>query len=445
MSRRLALPLLLALAGAVAPGQAPATLPARQVVIRAFKPWEDRWTGPHWAFHAPMVVVEGDLVVTSTSDTEDACPGPLAGAAWRLFWRKDGLWRAQAPEALQCQREPCPIARIAPHRMVLFSCPEAAGGGTLPELRIYRLDPVHGPRFERALPVPLPAGARFGPHTYRGLATDPSNESFLITCLDDSVPSKTWWFYGTLKEGFIRQGILPFPDRGCYPVIALHGNRAAVLAIQDIEEPNSEWKSRKLKATGKSWDFVFRRLYLTTNPDITRSPFESARVLDDVSKFGGALLPLDLVQTGNGSLHILYSRQFTTTLMRKLVFPSASDKVSLEYRQYSSSGSLDLQFTASSPDPSEEFNWGRLVTMPQDSVAMIATSIGASSGQRSAKNWVLPITPTLGQMHPLQTNPGLERFFIPNNRSGNAPSASIEMIGSGLYPTILYGLSSSRP
>ena len=130
-----------------------------------------------------------------------------------------------------------------------------------------------GPIFERSLSIPVLEGARMTPYSYRGLATDPGSGAFLLSMLDNSAKERVLWFYGTLAKGFLRSGVLPFPDRGCYPYLTLHSGRAAVLAVQDIIEPNEDWKKLKFSATGINWDYVFRRLYLTTCGDIRKDDF----------------------------------------------------------------------------------------------------------------------------------------------------------------------------
>jgi hypothetical protein len=417
------------------------SLQAKQTLIREFKEWGNRWTGPHWNFHAPMVVVEGDLVVASTSDTDEACTGALDGATWRLFWRKNGIWRSSAPEVRQCQREPCPIARVGPGRFVLFSNPTGEQGRGLPELRVYRLDPQHGPQFEQRLPLPIPLTAKVTSYTYRGLATDPNTGAFLVALLDQSNASEPMlWFYGTLQHGFERSGMVKFPDRACYPYLVLTSGRAAMIAVQDVVESNEEWRKRKLKATGNEWDYVFRRLYLTTSLDLVREGFRPPRVIEDVSRTGGYLQVMDVVFDDHGLLQVLYMRQQTTSLLRKLMFPAVPDKCFVEFRSLDMDGNVTWQTTL--PDPSEEdvLSWGRLFTSPGGETTLFASSKSLVGGSQ-VRNWLLTLQPNLGTYRPLALSPSIDLFHVANARGGNVPSMVIEADGPPGFQGLLYGVS----
>jgi hypothetical protein len=106
----------------------------------------------------------------------------------------------------------------------------------------------------------------------------------------------------------------------------LKGNTAHVLAIGDIVEPNETWRAYKADQTGRSWDYVFRRLFY-----VSRSGFESATAfaepveIANLDATAGHIRNQDLAIGPDGEAYVLYTaRETQSELMRDQFFPDAS-------------------------------------------------------------------------------------------------------------------------
>ncbi|MBI2441054.1 MAG: hypothetical protein HYV35_06750 [Lentisphaerae bacterium] len=297
--------------------------------------------GAMWCFGSRTIVRRGAAVYAVVPET-GAGIKPLCNTRWVLYSRRDGdCWkRAQAaPEFLE--REPCPLALLPGGRLILSTNPKTAVRGernaqweaadTDPSLLWFETRaPQRPPRIER--PVWREPFAFFE-HSYRGLAVEPKSGALLMTQqVADGDGYSQAWTYRNAAGRWTRQGVLRFPVRGCYPMIALRGKMAAVVAVSDIVEPNPLWRRIKREATGQEWDFDFRQLFFTWTPDITSQPFSPPLTFASRDETCGLLHHLDVWLDAGGDAHVLYGdRNCWQRCIRNRCFPGLPIVQSLEY------------------------------------------------------------------------------------------------------------------
>ena len=103
------------------------------------------------------------------------------------------------------------------------------------------------------------------------------------------------------------------------------------MAIGDIVEPNETWRDFKKQKTGRDWDYVFRRLFYTSTPDITRTDFAPPVEIDTVEATGGHISNLDLRVDPDGTAHLLYLKTNLSPVLRDAFFPGRPIVTTLEH------------------------------------------------------------------------------------------------------------------
>ena len=103
------------------------------------------------------------------------------------------------------------------------------------------------------------------------------------------------------------------------------------MAIGDIVEPNEAWRAFKKQKTGRAWDYVFRRLFYTGTPDITRTDFSPPVEIDTAEATAGHISNLDLRVDPDGTAHLLYLKTDLTPTLRDAFFPGRPIVTTLEH------------------------------------------------------------------------------------------------------------------
>ncbi len=394
--------------------------------------------GPFWCYGAPLVVRDADRVFVSAMETLPDVP-PLCNTRWRLFERNATGWHLAQAETPDREREPCPLATTGPGRLVLSVNPSRTAPGSKYQAcqpHLLQFESRHADRPPQAI-EPLWVGTpHFTDHSYRGFAADGTTGD-LIALNIDAVTSEQQWFYRSNDGSTTRSGAIRFSIRACYPQVALRGKAAHVLAIGDIVEPNEEWRTYKHQKTGADWDYVFRRLFYTWTPDITRSEFDPPVEMDTVEATAGHITNLDVWLAADGTAHLLYLKANMTPLLRDRNWPGQKIVTTLEHVVVNH-GRVQNRVTllrgeegvVTLPTPRyarfQALEDGRLL-------AICAVEESSQNGSRRLVNVIVPALsePASFSVDKITLKEPLSIFFNATERGGNRPSHVVDLFGAG--------------
>jgi hypothetical protein len=295
----------------------------------------DNGAGPLWSYGAPLLVRHGEAVLASGLET---IPGvkPLHNCRWTLHRRESGGWRRVAADEKDRQREPCPIAVFSDGRLLLSSnptlaAPDAYNGPADP--CVLSFDSANPGRTPAILRPAWSGAPRLTEHTYRGLAADARNRELLVLHNDGTGTPVAHWSFLDRAGAWRNQGVVRYPVRGCYPQIALRERAAHIVAVGDIVEPVAEWRKWKFEQSGgRQWDYVFRRLFYCSSPDVAARQFGDTVEIANVDATAGHITNLDLWLDRSGAAHVLYlKRSVASATLRDRFFPGTPVTVSLEH------------------------------------------------------------------------------------------------------------------
>lgn len=171
---------------------------------------------------------------------------------------------------------------------------------------------------------------QFTEHTYRGVAADSATGEVLLLNISDHA-GHAWSLLDRTGQT-THTGFLGYPERGCYPQVAMKDHAAYVIAVSDIVEPNTIWREFKREQTGKDWDYDFRMLYFTWTPDITTTPFSPMLTFASRDETAGQLRQEDLWVGADGDVHAVYvDRSVWHPFMRDRFFPDTPITTELKY------------------------------------------------------------------------------------------------------------------
>ena len=124
------------------------------------------------------------------------------------------------------------------------------------------------------------------------------------------------------------------PLRVCY-VVALVKDRAVhLLGVSDVVEPNEDWREFKRKLTSKPWDYVFRNLYYTWTPDVTREPFRPWLEVASRESTAGRITPGDLWLDSNGAVHVAWEDVALDERLQERFFPDIQQRNEIAYGSF---------------------------------------------------------------------------------------------------------------
>jgi hypothetical protein len=174
-------------------------------------------------------------------------------------------------------------------------------------------------------------GTYFTDHSYRGFAADGANGELLALNINAQT-SEQFVSYHDSEGRWHQKGKIKFPIRACYPQVALRDGAAHIMAIGDIVEPVQEWRKLKFQKLKRKWDYVFRRLFYTFTPDISKVSLAEPIEVDTVEATAGHIRNLDLYIDDRGAAHLLYlKRPHQYAFIRDKYSPGQAMTVHLEY------------------------------------------------------------------------------------------------------------------
>jgi len=398
--------------------------------------------GPFWCYGAPLIVRWKDDVFVSALETGEDVE-PLCNTRWRLFRKHgDGNWEMIHADEKFRQREPCPLIKFSDGRMFLSVNPSTQPPGT-------KYGPCDPHLLEFSAPEPGKSGVALHPdwdediyftdHSYRGVAADGVNGEVLLLNIHARSGEQYWSFLDASGQ-WSNHGCVEFPIRSCYPQVALKNQAGHMLAIGDIVEPVEEWRTYKFEQSDRSWDYVFRRLFYTYTPDITKSDFVESIEIDESEATSGHINNLDLWIDDDGAAHILYlKRTVQSAAMRDRFFPDTPLVTSLEYVVMSGGDVVkrDTLFKGGEGASSEVPGYARFHVSSDGRLFVIYYCSGSDAdGNQIRENRLLQIGHDKPVRIPLQEPFGM--FFTNTERGGSAPSDTIDLFGPGRDQALRY-------
>ncbi len=406
-------------------GQTPAVqVIAEEEVYTIVNP--DNGAGPMWAYGSTEIARSGDTVYVCQMETGASIP-PLSNTRWRLLQRADGGWRLVVEPDRFIQREPCPLAVI---RDTLFLSvndstqpPGTQYGNCEPHVLRFRCS---GGAVEQTKLTPAWAKQHtFTDHSYRGFAADPEAAKVVMLNIDAETSEQNACLMTTDGQT-IGTASVSFPIRACYPQVALRGNAVHVLAIGDIVEPVAGWKAYKFEQTQRSWDYVFRILYYTATPDITRQGFTAPLEIANVDATGGAISNQDLWISPDGAAYSLYTEcEVASALLRDRFFPGKSVIPSLRLAVVKD-GAVASRTVLYHGSEASQPGWARFHVAADGTVYAVLYVSGSGAG-----NKLLQVYPPVenAPLIPIPAQTPLPAFCLANIRAGNLPSNTIDLLG----------------
>lgn len=384
-------------------------------------------SGPMWAYGSTEIARAGENVYVCQMETGADVP-LLCNTRWRLLRRTDAGWLCIAEPDRYLQREPCPIAVLGD---TLFL---SVNDSTQPPGTKYGACDPHVLRFNfgdggavaqtRLSPVWTKPHV-FTDHSYRGFAADPDAGRILMLNIDAESSEQNACLMTAAGE-VLGGASVSFPIRACYPQVALRGAAAHVLAIGDIVEPVAEWKQYKFDQTQQTWDYVFRILYYTHAPDLSRGGFNAPIEIANADASGGAISNQDLWISPDGDAYILYTeREVASALLRDKFFPGKSIIGSLHLAVVKN-GAVAARRVLYAGSESGEPVGGRFHVAADGTVYAVIYVTGPDAGNKLIQVHPEPVEPVLT---PIPATHPLSSFCLAGVRAGNRPSDTIDMLG----------------
>ncbi|MBD3182203.1 hypothetical protein GF312_07920 [Candidatus Poribacteria bacterium] len=397
--------------------------------------------GPFWCYGSPLIFRWKDDVFVSAMETGEDVP-LLCNTRWRIF-RKHGNedWVLMAVNDDFNQREPCPLVGFRDGRIFLSVNPSTQPKGT----KYGNCDPhllefsAKSPRNSGLPSVPAWEGEYvFTDHSYRGIAADGEQGEILLLNIHAQTGEQLWSFRNSKGE-WTGNGRIKFPIRSCYPQVCLKDKAGHVMAIGDIVEPKEEWRKYKHEKTGRDWDYVFRRLFYTWNPDVTKRDFSEPVEIENLDETAGHISNLDMWIDKDGKAHILYlKRSVQSELMRERFFPEVPMQVSLEYAVLQEGKIINRDTLFKGGEGASELmpGYSRFHIDANGNLWIMYYCSGKDEdGIQVSENRLLKLFPeksekpvSIGFQHPFGS------FFTAIQRGGSVPSDVIDIFGPGSKP-----------
>lgn len=392
--------------------------------------------GPFWCYGAPLIVRVGDKVFISAMETGIGVP-PLCNTRWRIFGKLDNdEWQLLHVSDKFNEREPCPIVCFQDGKLFISVNPSTKPPGTKYgscKPKLIEFD-IQSPNKEGIISLPKwTKGVNFTDHSYRGIASDTARREILLLNIDAKTGHQHWSFRDSTGK-WVKNGVIRFPIRSCYPQVALKDRSAYVLAIGDIVEPNQEWREYKYEKTKSSWDYVFRRLFFTYTPNILRQDFVEPIEIDNVDDTAGHITNLDLWIDEDRSAHLLYLRQnIQSTLMRDKFFPNLPIERSLVYVVIKDGQIIDRKILLKE-DSHIIPGYARFHMMSDGTLLAVCYLSGEAN--RNALMQVRPYNG--GNLIDIPLKHVFTMFFTATERGGSPPSDIVDLYGPGEGHSLRY-------
>jgi hypothetical protein len=418
----------------------PAFAPAQTVEVRTE---EDVYTfvnpnngsGPLWDYGSTNIARIGENVYVSQQETGEGVP-LLSNTRWRLLKRGADGWKMVAEQDRFIQREPCPVAVLGKSLLMSINpSTQPAGtkyGNCVPQVVKFSFAAEH---VEQSVFTPVwDKEHHYTDHSYRGFASDPQAGRMLLLNIDAATSEQNACLMDA-DGATLGNASVSFPIRSCYPQVALRGNAAHVLAVGDIVEPVEEWKAYKFEQTKATWDYVFRILYYTCAPDVTKGGFGTPVEIANVDKTAGAISNHDLWVSPEGSAYVLYTeREVASPLLRDKFFPGKSLASTLHLAVVKD-GAVSSRRVLHPGTDAAQCGHARFHVTADGTVYSLMMVSGPDTG-----NKLMQVYPAVedAPLIPIPVKKPLSSYCLANVRAGNAPSNTIDLLANSSGDTMSY-------
>ncbi len=399
-----------------------------------------------WCYGSTCITRQGDDVYVSAIETGKDVPR-LCNTRWQLWHRRADGWKLAQHEGAYRQREPCPIGSFHDGSLFLSVDPSTQPPGVEYgpcQPLVLEFNPRNLVAPPRKNEPAWAEGTSFTDHSYRGFAADGAGGELLLLNINAKT-SAQFVSYRDARGKWHAKGKIAFPVRACYPQVALRDRSAHVLAIGDIVEPKQEWRKLKFEKLNREWDYVFRRLFYTYTPDITKTGFIAPIEVDTVEETAGHITNLDLYIDDDYAAHLLYlKRPHHYEFIRDRYFPGQKVSAHLEYMVVKEGKVVSRRTLAESPSdtPGLAPTYARLHVAPGGKLYCFgAGSMLDENGKPVSGNFIARIPADASR--PTFTRVAMQRpfgsFFTTTPRGGSKPSDRIELFGiADDHPNLRY-------
>lgn len=301
----------------------------------------DNGAGPLWCHGSTVVARRGDEVYAAALETlPDQVP--LNNCRWLLYRRTDTGWALLHRDESGRTREPSPVALLASGDLLVSANPTLAkpgqyGGPSEPTVFRFNTGDLSAPPTTE---LPVFAGEpAFSEHSYRTVTADGAagevlymqNVGYEVAHMSLLSRDGAWRPAGEIRWPYGGEYPDPQPLRLCYPNVTLRDRAAHFFGVGDIVEPVEAWKRAKHEITGRDWDYVFRRLFYASTPDVATEPFGEWLEIVNHDSTAGATRNCDIQVDPAGAAHLLWTESNTDARLRDRFFPGVEIRDALEY------------------------------------------------------------------------------------------------------------------
>jgi len=289
------------------------------------------WNHPIHDYSVSHILRVGDRVFLSTADCLTDREGMCNVYPMLYEKRGDGEWKLVFSEESSYQMDAGQLIYQGNNRLVMTLNP--------PKDRypkdyytwlvpctpvIYLFDIAEGVKLIDKFDIPWDRNDYpFKSHNYRSSGVDIVNGNLL--CTNIHYPAEEFAY--SLMDARcrpIRLGKLEFPYRVCYHNIAMRDGETYLFGVQDVIEPNEEWRNYQKQMS--DFLYVFRTVHLNYSPDITKEELRPSVVICSKEETCGQIENLDCAFTRDGQMIFMAGeRQFMNEIMRDHFFPGMSN------------------------------------------------------------------------------------------------------------------------
>jgi hypothetical protein len=392
-------------------------------------------SGPLWDYGSTNIVRTGHDVYVSQQETGEGVP-PLSNTRWRLLKRGADGWKMAAEQDQFIQREPCPMGTMGGAVFMSINPstqpPGTKYGNCVPQ--ILKFSFADGQVQQTALMPVWNKDHNYTDHSYRGFAVDAQARRMLLLNIDAKTSEQNACLM-TADGETLGGASVSFPIRACYPQVALRGNAVHVMAIGDIVEPVEEWKSYKFEQTKATWDYVFRILYYTSTPDVTKTAFATPVEIANVDKTAGAISNQDLWLSPDSDAYLIYTeREVGSALLRNKFFPDKSLVSSLHLAVVKDGTVVSRRVLHAGTDAAQ-CGYARFHVAADGTVYAVMYVSGAEAG-----NKLMQVYPPVENAPPIPipAKKAMSGYCLASVRAGNASSNIIDVLGQCGADTMAY-------
>lgn len=414
--------------------------------------------GPMWASGMTTIVRSGDQVVACGLETVPDAEG-LSNCRWLLFKRYDSGWKLESRDLVNFNREPCSLAVLNEQNILMSSNPKQADlcskyCPTHPEILSFNAQDLQLP-FRRLIPV-WSRGAEFTDHSYRAMAVDRINRELVLfqnykhqqaewSFLDKS---GVWNTGEPLRWPVGIYGDQEIPLRLCYSNVALSGRSVYFFSTEDIPEPNEDWRVYKKNVMGRSWDYVFRRLFFSWCNDIIEDGFHPWVEIANYDETAGHIRNQDMWLDAGGGIHLLWTESVLDERLRDRFFPDKKQRHSLCYAVLRNGemavNAVLLSYSEGQGDSVTAVGTARFHAKPDGHLYVVCYVRGMSTdGRGVSENRLIEVSGgrQSGRWRTIPFKRPFVNFQMASERAGCAPSDWLDIIGiqEGKENTISYG------